>query len=147
MPKQIVAWFQPVRIPKSLPNTQNKPIWPGQDQHVRLLTSADSSAIDYRIWLVDFRQNIMPFLSDEFSYLMDADKGLKKAVVTSAVELDKNNRNKVDEYVSSILNNAYELKFDIDSKIIGGFLLRIDDKVYDRSIKGRLNSIKNEIIK
>jgi len=93
------------------------------------------------------RQSILPFLSDEFRSLMDADKGLKEAVVTSAIELDGKNRSKIEEYVSSIIKSAYELKFDIDSNLIGGFLLRIEDKIYDRSVKGRLNSIKNEIIK
>ena len=88
-----------------------------------------------------FRLESVPSADNDWAY------NPKDAVVTSAIELDGKNKSKIEEYVSSIIKSAYELKFDIDSNLIGGFLLRIEDKVYDRSIKGRLNSIKNEIIK
>ncbi len=93
------------------------------------------------------RQSIMPFLAEEYGRLIDEDKGLKKALVTSAIELDENTKGKVETYVSSVLNGLYELEFNVNSDLIGGFMLRIDDKIYDKSIKGRLQSIKKEIIK
>jgi F-type H+-transporting ATPase subunit delta len=55
-------------------------------------------------------------------------------------------RKKITDLVSGIFKTTVELKETIDPEIIGGFILQIDDKYIDASIKNKLRKIKKELI-
>jgi F-type H+-transporting ATPase subunit delta len=44
------------------------------------------------------------------------------------------------------MNSKVELNEIVDEDIIGGFMLRIEDKYLDASIKSKLNKIKKELL-
>ena len=40
----------------------------------------------------------------------------------------------------------YEIKNETDPSILGGFILKIDNVIYDYSVSGSLNRMKNHIM-
>ncbi|MBV7440192.1 ATP synthase F1 subunit delta [Weeksellaceae bacterium TAE3-ERU29] len=73
--------------------------------------------------------------------------GIKKAIITSATPLTEEQLNDIVQEVTrnlAIESKKIEVEQKIDESLIGGFILRVDDKQFDTSIKTRLNKIKQE---
>jgi F-type H+-transporting ATPase subunit delta len=43
-------------------------------------------------------------------------------------------------------NDTVDLKTEVDESLIGGFVLEVEDKLYDASVKKSLNDIKTKLI-
>ena len=80
------------------------------------------------------------FMSDTMKY-----NGITEMVLTTAVKTDDKIKKQVSELVSSAFNTKVELKEIIDKDILGGFILRIDDKLIDASIRNKLRKIEKEL--
>ncbi len=63
-------------------------------------------------------------------------------------KLSKENKEEIIKFLDSKINGA-EIQWQekINSEILGGFILRYNDKIYDASFKNRLNQFKKEINK
>jgi F-type H+-transporting ATPase subunit delta len=48
--------------------------------------------------------------------------------------------------IKSISNKKVEIKNIIDTSILGGFILRFEDKEYDASMISKLKKLKKELI-
>jgi len=66
--------------------------------------------------------------------------------ISTAVEIGDTLKNKVKTVVGQILKKQVELSETTDADIIGGFVIRIDDKQYDASIKHKLEKVKRELL-
>jgi len=72
-------------------------------------------------------------------------KGIVTAEVTSAIALTDDNRKEIIGLVKKELGaNEVIVKEKIDDKLIGGFILKVDDKQFDASIASGLNKLKRE---
>jgi F-type H+-transporting ATPase subunit delta len=80
------------------------------------------------------------FMSDTMKY-----KGITETVLTTAVRVDDKIKKQVTDFISSTFRTKVELKEIIDQDIIGGFILRIDDKFMDASIRNKLRKINKEL--
>ena len=80
------------------------------------------------------------FMSDTMKY-----NGITETVLTTAIKTDDKIKKQVSELVSSTFNTKVELKEIIDKDILGGFILRIDDKLIDASIRNKLRKIEKEL--
>jgi len=95
--------------------------------------------------IMNTRESYIPaiarvFMSDTMKY-----NGITEMVLTTAVKTDDKVKKQVSELVSSAFNTKVELKEIIDKDIIGGFILRIDDKLIDASIRNKLRKIEKEL--
>ncbi len=72
-------------------------------------------------------------------------KGIKTAEITTARKLAHNEEEKIMKELNSYLGSTVELKTKIDEGILGGVVVRFDDKLIDGSIKGNLRNLKNEL--
>ena len=94
------------------------------------------------------REQYLPEISDEFLSQYRTLKNITTASVTTAVPL---NQQQLDSIKSELKNlglatGQVELHTDTDPELIGGFVLEIDDQLYDASVKNKLASIKKEIL-
>jgi F-type H+-transporting ATPase subunit delta len=64
------------------------------------------------------------------------------ASITSATALSAKSREAIIAAIKASTNSQIELKESIDSDLIGGFVLQIEDKLLDASISGKLKEIK-----
>ena len=63
----------------------------------------------------------------------------------STISLSKEDLNNITEKVSKLLNKKVVLTNRIDSSLIGGFKVEVEDKIIDESIKKRLLDLKKSI--
>jgi F-type H+-transporting ATPase subunit delta len=92
------------------------------------------------------RENYLPaiarvFISETLKY-----KGITESVLTTAIKIDSKVRNQITDLISEVFSTKVELEEKIDTDIIGGFILRIDDKYIDASIRNRLRKIRKELL-
>lgn len=80
------------------------------------------------------------FMSDTMKY-----NGITECILSTAVKVSPDLKERVSSLISSISGTKVILEEKIDEKIIGGFILRIDDQYLDASITGKLRKIKKEL--
>ncbi|MBN2663462.1 MAG: ATP synthase F1 subunit delta [Bacteroidales bacterium] len=73
--------------------------------------------------------------------------GIIEAELTTAVQISEQNKIEIIELLSNLLKGKVEIKNNIKTDIIGGFVLRIDDKQFDASVKTQLKNYRKELKK
>lgn len=73
-------------------------------------------------------------------------KGIKTAVITTAVILDKSISDKIQKLISNSFQTEVDLKVNLNSDIIGGFVLRVGDQQYDASIATSLKRMRRSLL-
>lgn len=78
-----------------------------------------------------------------FNSLWDKEKGVLEAEIISANKLDKSVVSLLNDYIVKLLGNKdVVLKERIDASIKGGFIIRVDDKIFDSSLDTRVKELK-----
>ena len=72
--------------------------------------------------------------------------GITESVLTTAVKVDVKIKKQITDLLSEVFKTKIEIEENIDSEIIGGFILRVDDNYIDASIKNKLRKIKKELL-
>jgi len=82
-----------------------------------------------------------------FDLLKSEDEGVVEAQISSAFPLEGQQLEKI----VSLLSKRYEKKIsptvDVDSSLIGGILVQVGDKVWDASVRGRLQDMATALTK
>jgi len=83
---------------------------------------------------------------DDIAYAFDEQyklyKNITTAVVTTAVALDAATKGKIVDIVKKNATGEVQLIEKIDKTLIGGFILTVNDKQVDTSIKRKLNDLR-----
>ena len=66
--------------------------------------------------------------------------------VISAVQLDDGQRAKIAGELRERYGDGLELRFSVDSSLIGGLIIRIGDQVLDNSLRTRLSAIQRNML-
>lgn len=77
-------------------------------------------------------------------------KVIKKIIVTeitSAIKLDESQKKKIVQLIDAEADSSVEIVEKIDPTIIGGFIVRVDDKQIDASISRKLDDLKQDFNK
>ncbi|GAB4249903.1 MAG: hypothetical protein Kow0079_02800 [Vicingaceae bacterium] len=89
------------------------------------------------------RESLLAEIADYFIKLYKKHKNIETAQVISAIKLPDNIKNEIADLVKKHTNSdKVELNEVIDKEIIGGLILRLEDKQYDNSIIRKLNDLK-----
>ena len=92
------------------------------------------------------RENYIPGI---FRYLEDLyrrEEGVKSAVLTSALPLNELLVVQIKEILEKEFKSKVELSQKVDEKLIGGFVLRVEDKQYDASLSTQLKKIREQLL-
>lgn len=84
------------------------------------------------------REAILFDISKEFHLQYNAKKGIEKATLTSSIELDKNQKEIFEKLVAEATGKKVEMEANVDADLIGGFILKVQDKQFDASVKTQL---------
>ena len=89
-------------------------------------------------------------LSDIFSYFVDRVKETKKigvAYVTTAVELTESQKSAVEsKLLETTAYKSMEMHYTVEAAIIGGMIVRINDRVVDSSVRTKLDGLKKQLL-
>jgi len=92
------------------------------------------------------REELLEDISNEFIAQYKKLKGQVVANVTTAIPLDGPTKTKILDLIGSYVEGKVELVESINPGIIGGFVIRIGDKMIDASIAKKLNDLKKELL-
>lgn len=81
----------------------------------------------------------------EYNALFDASKLISNARITSAVELTENEKQKLITKLESIVKGKVHAEYFVDADLLGGFIVEMDGKIMDSSLRHRLHEIKGVI--
>ena len=91
------------------------------------------------------REAALPAIAKAYTTFYNEDKGLAVAEITTAAPLSESFKKDLATKVSKAVNKTVELEETINADLIGGFILRMDDKQIDNSVKTQLLNIKKRL--
>jgi F-type H+-transporting ATPase subunit delta len=92
------------------------------------------------------RIGLLSDIVESFPILWDEKRGISTIEVISAVPLKDDQKSRLKEKLEILERGPVALKYRIDPELIGGLFLCKENIVYDVSIKGSLENLKEKII-
>ncbi|MFA6389667.1 MAG: ATP synthase F1 subunit delta, partial [Patescibacteria group bacterium] len=87
-------------------------------------------------------------IARELDKIYRKEEGVLEAEITSANPLKREMANMLKEYVAGISGaKKVEMKESVDKDILGGVIIRYEDKVIDGSLRNRLSELKRDLAK
>jgi len=108
----------------------------GIEHHARNLVAV---LIDHR--RVQFLGRIVEQLKKE----LDARLGFAEAHITSARELGDAEKRALEAQIEKVTGKKVRSQFGLDASLLGGAVVRVGSTIYDGSVKGQLEKIKEAI--
>ena len=135
----------------------------------KLMDFLSSSAVSpsaKKAFIEDNRENLSSLLSNCFNIMIDNgrfslfekvcfewniyEKKQRKIITVKIItssELSERNNGQIMNFIRKLFPDCeYEIKNETDPSILGGFILKIDNVIYDYSVSGSLNRMKNHIM-
>lgn len=81
----------------------------------------------------------------QYHQMVDDYRGVKHALVTTAVPLDDSEKKKMEAELSALLGKKLVMETRVDKSIIGGLVARIDGKLLEGSTRYKLETLKKEL--
>lgn len=78
---------------------------------------------------------------EEYKQMFNKHENIIKVVAITAVPMEENAKDKLTVVLKDKLNKKIELTNEIDKKLIGGVLLKVEDKLIDGTVRGQLEAI------
>jgi F-type H+-transporting ATPase subunit delta len=82
----------------------------------------------------------------EYRAELDRRQGVSEVEVISARRLDTDERYQMEQQVSRLAGNRVRARFSEDKGLIGGAVVKIGSTIYDGSVRGRLDRMKQELM-
>ncbi len=83
---------------------------------------------------------------EEYDGLLDEQRGIKHAVVTTAVAVDDAEKNKITSQLEKITGKKVSIKLQVNPAIVGGMVARIEDTLIDGSVRNKLDLLRRDLV-
>ncbi len=83
---------------------------------------------------------------EEFEALYNNHFHIAVAAVSSAVELDENEKKRVSEMLEQKMNQKVECRWYVDKALLAGLRIKINDQILDNSAANRLARLREEVV-
>lgn len=92
------------------------------------------------------RENLLGSIGKRFLELKDEHLGIANVFVTAASDFSGDQKNVLQSKLEKILNKKVQLNFKTDKNLVGGFIAKVNDTLYDASIKHQLELLKKQFL-
>jgi F-type H+-transporting ATPase subunit delta len=82
----------------------------------------------------------------EYRRLLNRQRGIVEAVATAAAPLDKAETEALARKVAAMTGRTVDLRVEVDEALIGGLTVRVGDTLYDASVRGRLERLRERLV-
>ncbi len=82
-----------------------------------------------------------------FHALYRKHKGITAAKVTSAAELDEDQKRQLEKALSDYMNLRLEVDYRVDEKVIGGLRFLCGDQLIDSTLSSKLDRLRHDLMK
>jgi F-type H+-transporting ATPase subunit delta len=93
------------------------------------------------------REELFGNIIEKFLELRDEHSGIINVDVKTAFEFSDDQKVKLKEKLEKIFDKKAKLNFGIDKEIIGGFVAKVNDTIFNASTKHQLEQLKKEFFK
>ena len=83
--------------------------------------------------------------STEFRREVNQRLGIHEAKVVSARKLDEPERRDLEKQIAGLTGGTVEAQYEEDSSLLGGAVVQVGSTVYDGSVRGRLDRLREEL--
>lgn len=87
------------------------------------------------------RLALLTEITDEFEALVERSQGIRRAHAVSAVPLTDAERARLQATLEGYTQGGIKLTTEVDASVLGGALVRIGDRVVDRTVRTLLETI------
>jgi F-type H+-transporting ATPase subunit delta len=108
----------------------------GIDKPVRNLVAV---LIDHR------RVHFLPRIIEQLEKELDARLGFAEAQISSARELADGEKRAIELQIAKTTGKIVRARYGLDSSLLGGAVVRVGSTIYDGSVKGQLEKIREVI--
>ncbi len=91
------------------------------------------------------RLSLGPSIAAFFREMVDVERGVVRATVTSAVELDDARRAALLQRLSEETGQEVVLEERVDPELLGGLVIRVGDRLMDGSARSRLRDLRSRL--
>jgi F-type H+-transporting ATPase subunit delta len=92
------------------------------------------------------RSEILPAVATEFKRLVDRERGVVAATISSAVPLAPAELEAIRARIREMIGADVELESREEPELIGGVSVRIGDRLIDASVRGRLERLRERLV-
>jgi len=92
------------------------------------------------------RVSLLPAIVGEYGRLLDRQRGVAAAIVTSASPLSADETAAISARIEALIGTTVSLRTTVDPDLIGGVTVRIGDRLIDASVRGRLERLRDRIV-
>jgi len=93
--------------------------------------------------LIDHRRvQFLPRVAEQLSKELDARLGFAEAQVSSARQLGDAEKRVLEAQIEKTTGKKVRARYELDASLLGGAVVRVGSTIYDGSVKGRLEKIK-----
>jgi len=85
-------------------------------------------------------------VAQAYRRLLQEQLGIRPAEIVTARELDNKEREALVAEIAKLAGSQIDASFTLDKSILGGTVVRIGSTVYDGSVRGRLERLKEALI-
>ncbi|MHB8946346.1 MAG: ATP synthase F1 subunit delta [Bacillota bacterium] len=91
------------------------------------------------------REEYLSEIIASYGRLVDKHNGVIEVEVTSAVSLDQEEQGRLGRALERATGQRVRLRAGVDQAILGGLVVRIDDRLYDGSVRSRLGQLRRDM--
>jgi F-type H+-transporting ATPase subunit delta len=91
------------------------------------------------------REYMLGDIAASFDAQLKAHKGIVPVTLISAKALNAKTKDMIMEKISASVKGKLEVNEEIDESLIGGFIVRMDDKQIDASIATQFKNLKQRL--
>ncbi|MGA2366988.1 MAG: ATP synthase F1 subunit delta [Dehalococcoidia bacterium] len=99
----------------------------------------------YLLILKDKLKNVDQ-IADEYGALLDEQRGIKHALVTTAVAIDDTEKQRIAGQLEKITGKKVSVKLQVNPSIVGGMVARIGDTLIDGSVRNKLDLLRRDLV-
>ncbi|HMD19429.1 MAG TPA: ATP synthase F1 subunit delta [Alloacidobacterium sp.] len=91
------------------------------------------------------RMNVLDDVLAEYRKVINQRLGISEVHVTSARPLETDERQGIEQKVAALTGTQVQATYHEDKSLLGGVVVRVGSTVYDGSVKGRLDRLKEQL--
>jgi F-type H+-transporting ATPase subunit delta len=91
------------------------------------------------------RLNVLDEILEEYRKEMNRRLGISEVYVTTARPLEADERQALEQKVAALTGTQVQATYNEDKSLLGGVIVRVGSTVYDGSVKGRLDRLKEQL--
>ena len=92
------------------------------------------------------REDILSSIIEKFLELRDIKLGFVRAEIKTSFDFTDGQKENLRKRLENLLNKKAYLNFVVDKTVLGGFIAKVGDTVYDASVKHQLELLRKEFL-